>query len=135
MSREAVRGLLIDEDNHVLLLRVTLATGATVWICPGGGIEPGEDDAVALARELAEEVGLTDFELGPHVWTRETEIGHVHRHYLVRCPNFEPATGDGHPDDEVIEEFRWWSASELRGFDGLVWPRDLADLFASTLSL
>jgi ADP-ribose pyrophosphatase YjhB (NUDIX family) len=125
----------VDDENRVLLLRVTLPTGDTVWICPGGGIEPGEDDPVALARELAEEVGLTDFELGPHVCTRETQVGHVHRHYLVRCLNFEPACGDGQPDDEVIDEFRWWSASELREFGGRTWPRDLAELFTSVLAL
>ncbi|HSB38486.1 MAG TPA: hypothetical protein VLD13_05300 [Gaiellaceae bacterium] len=35
------------------------------------GLDPGESDADGLRRELAEELVLDDFELGPLLWRRE----------------------------------------------------------------
>ncbi len=53
-KREAARGVLIDEDGSVLLLRVGKHDYHKL---PGGGIDEGESIEDALARELMEEVG------------------------------------------------------------------------------
>jgi ADP-ribose pyrophosphatase YjhB (NUDIX family) len=126
VRRRAVRGLIVDDDERVLLVKVTAGDGWTGWICPGGGVEPGEDDAAALTRELAEEVGMSEPLSAEYVSTWEPEPGHLHRIYLVRCAAFDPVQGDGHPADEVFDDVRWWPISELATSAERTGPHDLA---------
>ncbi len=50
-----VRGLVIDADHRIMLVRHTYVPG---FYLPGGGVEPGETMADSLARELVEECGV-----------------------------------------------------------------------------
>ena len=119
--RQAARALLLDADDHVLLVRFEFPT-ATVWALPGGGLDDDESVADGLRRELFEELGLSGFELGPHVWNREQVIpmmtghdGQQDRIHLVRVDRFEPEPTIGWDAlrAEHVHEIRWWSLDEL----------------------
>ena len=49
--RPAVRGLVLDSDNCVLLVKLVFPNGSW-WVLPGGGIDAGESHVDALHRGL-----------------------------------------------------------------------------------
>jgi 8-oxo-dGTP pyrophosphatase MutT (NUDIX family) len=59
-------GIIIDRER----LLIHRAEGDDFWALPGGRIEFGEPAGVALARELAEELGIAA-EVGRLVWVVE----------------------------------------------------------------
>ncbi|NBN88925.1 MAG: NUDIX domain-containing protein [Actinobacteria bacterium] len=120
--REAVRGLVVDQNDHVLLAHLAFPA-RSVWVLPGGGLEADETHHQGLLRELREEVGLSPDEIGPHLWTRTHIIpfidgrwdGQRERAYLVRTPRFEPAPllSPEQLRAEYLVDLRWWSINEL----------------------
>lgn len=52
--RTAARAVVLDENNKIALLYVSKFQ---YYKLPGGGVEPGEDLALALERECIEEIG------------------------------------------------------------------------------
>ena len=92
--------------------------------------EPPETDEDAIRRELAEEVGLEVFSLGPLIWTRTHLFelgewdGQVERYYLVRTEAFAPAPGLTWTElhAEYVTDVRWWTPEELETFAGQFAP-------------
>lgn len=138
--RQAVRALLIDPDQRVLLARFVFPSGINVWALPGGGLEDGESPVAGLRRELDEELGLSEFEIGPHVWSRVHVIPMISGHdgqrdriHLVPTPAFEPNPRIGWEAmrNEFVHELRWWTLAEIEAADDLRFaPGRLAELLA-----
>jgi G:T/U-mismatch repair DNA glycosylase/ADP-ribose pyrophosphatase YjhB (NUDIX family) len=137
--RPAVRALVVDADDRVLLTRFDWPD-KSVWAPPGGGIEPGETAEQAIVRELAEETGLIDLPLGPSIWTRDHWFadmagwgGQSERIYLVRVEPFEPAPQLDLAAEKVAE-IRWWTLEELDRPDRQFAPRRLPALVRDLLA-
>ena len=136
--RRAVRALVVDPDDRVLLYRFVSPGGWSSWATPGGGIEAGETPEAAMARELHEEVGLEDAVLGPSIWTRDhvfvwhRVVHQLDRLYLVRVSldQVQPELGLA---EEGMAEFRWWTLAELESTSEELSPRRLAELFGDLL--
>jgi 8-oxo-dGTP diphosphatase len=144
--RPSVRAAVIDPEDRVLLVRFEFPT-RTVWATPGGGQEPDEDDAATLRRELEEELGLREVDIGPHLWTRLHVIpfldgswdGQREHVYLVRTPAFvpHPALTWAQLRAERVHELRWWTLTELAAAreDGVLFaPRELPALLADLVA-
>ncbi len=136
MARDAVRALLVDERGRLLTMRWE-RPGNTWWITPGGGVENGESDEQALRRELLEEVGLREFELGPLVFEcihvlpgKRRLIRQRDRFYLVRVGQIEVAATIDLLAENVTGH-RWWTLEELEATDERVAPPQLAALVRS----
>ncbi len=140
--RQAVRALVLDPEDRVLLARFEPPIG-TVWILPGGGVEDGESHEQALHRELAEEVGLVGAQIGPCIWRRRRLLpfldgswdGQVDRVHLVRTDAFEPAPhlSTAQLAAEGVAEVRWWTVVEVAASRALFAPRSLARLLTDLL--
>lgn len=140
--RQGVRALVIDQAERIVLVRFD-HPDRTVWATPGGGVEEGESDEVALGRELREELGLElDQPLGSHVWERTHVFpmsrwdGQRERYYVVRVPAFaiRPALGWDVLRREGVGDVRWWSREEIEATSGVIFaPRRLARFLGELL--
>lgn len=138
-SRRAVRGLVLDAAGRTFLVRWPRPQGSAFWIAPGGGLEEGETELQALARELGEELSLREPRIGAALWRREFVFPHhdgpvrqLESFHLVRVEPEEVAV----PPclDGADAEARWWSVDEIAASDELFAPQRLAELLRDLLA-
>jgi 8-oxo-dGTP pyrophosphatase MutT (NUDIX family) len=130
--RETARVIVLDPEDRLLLFLTRLGE-RPIWLTPGGGVEPGETFLEAAKRELWEETGQRGHVLGPWVWSRNrvfdvagTPVDLRERYYLLRCERFEVSAAN-HTEEErrIVEEHRWWHATEIEDSKDWFAPRDL----------
>jgi 8-oxo-dGTP pyrophosphatase MutT (NUDIX family) len=143
VTRLAVKLLLLDQDDQLLLISAKdPKTHASWWYPVGGGIDPGETLQQAAAREAHEETGLASLPPGAVVWQREHTYEYdgrtvdVHETWLLhRIANFTPAPADlTDYETRTILGFRWWQAQELTETAETVFPPNLGPLLTDLLS-
>ena len=122
-TRPTARVVLLDEDDRLLMLRIhdpatTLPT-PDFWLLVGGGVEPGETYEEAARREVREETGIRDVEIGRFLWARERIMADgvlmTARYFLARVPSGSPVTFDGHEPLEAATTvgYRWFRHEEI----------------------
>ncbi len=141
--RQVSRVVLLDPDNRVLLLHGYEPgdPSSTWWFTPGGGLEGTETREEAARRELAEETGITDVELGPVLWKRRCSFPFDGRrwdqdewYYLGRT-NRTATEMSGQTDLErrSVSGLRWWTSEELSASHETVYPTTFAELLRRLL--
>lgn len=124
MTREGeqvpcVGALTYDADGRLLLIKRGNEPGRGRWSLPGGRVEPGEDDATALVREMAEETGL--------VVRPGSLVGRVQRgRYSIADYRCTVVGGELQAGDDALDA-RWCDAAALAELP-------LTDLLVETLT-
>lgn len=81
---------------------------AGYWEFPGGKVEPGEDTAAALARELHEELGI-EVELAYPWLTRDFDYAHAD----VRLHFYRVVRWSGELHGRELQQFAWQSIHDI----------------------
>lgn len=145
-SRESARLVVLDDEDRMFLFEHNSPVPANrneskilrYWVTAGGGVEEGESWEQAAHRELWEETGIDDAEIGPWIWSREKQvifegeqINGRERYFLVRCSVREISNEHQHENERrVYQRHHWWSLEELRKTHDIVYPVGLAELLA-----
>ncbi|RFU84954.1 NUDIX domain-containing protein [Streptomyces triticagri] len=141
--RRVSRVVLLDPADRILLLHGHEPDDPADdwWFTPGGGLEGTETREEAALRELAEETGITDVELGPVLWRRICSFPFDGRrwdqdewYFLARTTRTATVTA-GFTDLErrSVAGLRWWTYPELAGSRETVYPTRLAGLLGKLL--
>jgi 8-oxo-dGTP pyrophosphatase MutT (NUDIX family) len=116
--------VLLDPDDRVLLLEASdpvWPRKGRWWELPGGGMETGEASAAAARRELYEETGIRDVDMGPCLWRHHAEFDfggyhfdqHEHVHVArSRGGEYRPAALEA-LEALAFAGARWWPLEEL----------------------
>ena len=141
--RRAIRAVMLTPEGRVLLMQAQEPLrGYTVWFTPGGAIEKDEEVEDCLRREVEEETGLTDLEIGPLIWHRHHRLewngkmfDQREAFYLTPIEQFEPNM-EGNPSENELKQFRrfkWWTAQEILESEDEFAPRSLAEQLESLI--
>jgi 8-oxo-dGTP diphosphatase len=108
-----VAAVVVQRDRFLSCRRAAGKASAGQWEFPGGKVEPGEDSASALRRELAEELGI-DVAVGPLLVRSTTRVGDALIDLECRWASLNGARPASSTDHDTL---RWLRADELAGLD------------------
>lgn len=124
-----VAGALIAGDELLVAQRLRPPELAGRWELPGGKIADGESDQAALARELAEELGIT-VEVGARIGA---DVG-LRGEMVLRAYRVSLVSGEPCPHDH--RALRWVRSDELTELDWVpadrAWIPDLISALGRT---
>lgn len=115
--RVIVAAVIIEGGRVLACQRSAPPEAAGKWEFPGGKVEPGETDGQALARECAEELGIT-VEVGARVGP---DVPLAHGRAVLRVYAVEVL--DGVPEALEHSAMRWLAVDQLNSVPWL--PADV----------
>jgi 8-oxo-dGTP diphosphatase len=108
-----VVGAMIEEEGRYLITqRPPAASLPLLWEFPGGRVEPGESDEAALARELAEEMGIA-----VRVGERVIHVEHAYAAYDIDFCVYRCQLRMGPIRHLRVHDHRWVRPEELDHYD------------------
>lgn len=126
MTKQVVAALIVRGEEILCCQRTQYQALPLKWEFPGGKIEPGEQPAEALQRELGEELGI-EAVVGPQV----AEILHTyHNGNAIDLRFFLVERYEGELQNRIFRDMRWVNRSELRDLDFLEADRTLVHQLA-----
>ena len=108
-----VVGAMIEKEGKYLITqRPPRATLPLLWEFPGGRVEPGETDEEALARELAEEMGIS-----ASVGERVIHVEHAYENYDIDFCVYRCQHVSGQIQHVGVNDHRWVRPHELDQYE------------------
>jgi 8-oxo-dGTP diphosphatase len=140
--RRSARLVILDPRGQLLLFRYHDEHKPPFWSTAGGELQDGEEYRAAAQRELQEETGFR-FAVGPLLHEREEVYAiarskparWIEHYFLVECDRADAPNRANWTDEErtTIQDWKWWSLTEMRDQPESFLPNWLGDLLQSTL--
>ena len=118
-----VAGLIVGADGRILITQRRADQALPLqWEFPGGKVEPGESPVAALARELAEEIGVA-VEVG-RIWD---VLFHAYPTFDLVMLVYACRVVSGVPRAVEVADLVWATPDELPRWDILPADRPLVE--------
>jgi len=141
--RRSARLVIVDPKGQMLLFRYHDEHKPPFWSTAGGELLSDEDYRAAAQRELTEETGF-DIQIGQFLCAREDVYAVARsvparwreKYFLVELDRPQPPDRSGWTNEEraTIQDWKWWSLSEMRSEPGSFLPEWLPELLETTLA-
>jgi 8-oxo-dGTP diphosphatase len=107
-----VAAVISRNDRYLITQRRPSAVLPGLWEFPGGRVEDGETDEVALTREVRERVGV-EISVQACIGRRT----HDYDGYSVDLALYQATIqGDKEPEAERVAAFRWVASTEFENY-------------------
>ena len=139
VRRPAARVVVLDPEGRIFLMQGSdpiRPENGDWWEIPGGGIERGESSEHAAMRELHEECGFGDADVGPCVWTQYVEFDFAMYHFKSDeriHVAYAKTAGEWNPqglealEAAAFEDGKWWTVEDLLASDVRTLPDRLRE--------
>jgi 8-oxo-dGTP diphosphatase len=102
----------IEKDGlYLITQRNPHAVLPLLWEFPGGRVEAGESDEVALARELMEEMGIRVV-----VGARSLAVSHEYDRYTLDLVVYSTTIVEGEPECLKVHAIQWVKPSDFSNY-------------------